>query len=159
MNTSTNTAATSERSVPRWVAWPVLIVCGGWLILTGLLWVVTGRTLPTINVRWASSVTGQQRVQIERELSLVLREPREERTGSYFVTQPDEQTLKKIVLHPLIEDTAFVSRGSFVLEHAPYARMWMGDRYPFLKRSELIYFSVLGCLAAGAVLLMPSHRA
>ena len=149
---------TSERSLPRWVAWPVFVVCGAWLLAIGILWVVTGKTVPTINVRWAASVTSQQRVQTERELSIVLREPQRDRTGIYFVPQADKETLKKIVLHPLVEDTAFVGRRTFELEHAPSARMWLGDRYRFLKRSDLMYLSALGCLIASAVLLLPSHH-
>ena len=149
---------TAERSIPRWLAWPVLIVCGAWLLGTGLLWIVTSRSVPTINVRWARSVTSRQRVQAERELSIVLREPKEDRTGVYFVPRSDPATLKKIVLSPLVEDTAFVGRRTFDLQNAQYAHMWIGDRYRFLKRTDLMYLSVLGCLVAGAVLLLPAYH-
>lgn len=149
---------TSERSIPRWLAWPALIVCGSWLLGIGLLWVVTSKSVPTINVRWAPSVTSRQRVQAERELSIVLREPKEDRTGIYFVARSDPETLRRIVLSPLVEDTAFVGRRTFALEHPPYARMWIGDRYRFLKRTDLLYLSALGAVVALAVLLLPAHR-
>ena len=149
---------TAERSIPRWLAWPVLLVCGSWLLVTGLLWVATSTSVPTINVRWAPSVTSRQRVQAERELSIVLREPKEDRTGIYFVPRSDPEILRKIVLSPLVEDTAFVGRRSFALDHPPYARMWIGDRYRFLKRTDLLYLSALGCLVAVAALLLPAHH-
>ena len=119
---------------------------------------VTSQSVPTINVRWAHSVTSRQRVQAERELSIVLHEPKEDRTGIYFVPRSDPETLKKIVLSPLVEDTAFVGRRTFDLQNAQYAHMWIGDRYRFLKRTDLMYLSVLACLVAGAVLLLPAHH-
>jgi hypothetical protein len=154
---SNHAPATSRRSVPRWLAWSVLTISAVWLILTGSLWLLTGKSLPLIQVRWASSVTAEQRVQVERELSLILREPAAGRTGTYYVTQSDEQTLKRIVSHRLVEDTAHVSRSRFVLEDAPYGRLWIGDTVPVLKRSDLRYLSVLGFLA-GAATLITSRR-
>ena len=154
---SNHASATSQRSIPRWLAWSVLTVSAAWLILTGSLWLATGKSLPVINVRWASSVTADQRVQAEHELSLILREPASGRTGTYYVTQFDEQALKRIVVHPLVEDTAHISRSTFVLENAPYGHSWIGDSVPVLKRSDLRYLSVLGFLA-GAATLVTSRR-
>lgn len=150
----TATAVTQSRNPgSRWLAWTILSVCGAWLVVTGALWLVTGTSLPTINVRWGPSVTADQRVQLEQELSLVLHEPGNERTGRYFVTRSDAETLKRIVVHPLVEDTAFVSRSTFVLEGAPYVRTWIGDRMTLLKQPSLWLLGLLGVLASAATLV------
>jgi hypothetical protein len=155
---SNHATPTSERSVPKWLALSVFTVSAAWLILTGSLWLATGKSFPLINVRWGSSVSAEQRVQAERELGLILREPAARRTGTYYVTQYDEQMLKRIVTHPLVEDTAHVSRSTFVLEGAPYARWWIGDRWTVLKQPVLFFATVVGGLATAAVLLLPGHR-
>jgi hypothetical protein len=111
-----------------------------------------------VNERWASSVTADQRVQAEHDLLLILREPAVGRTGRYYVTQSDAQTLRRIVADPLVEDTAHISRSTFVLENAPYGHMWIGDRIPVLKRSDLMYLSILGCLAGAATLVTSARR-
>jgi hypothetical protein len=57
-----------------------------------------------------------------------------------------------------VEDTAHISRSTFVLENAPYGHMWIGDRIPVLKRSDLMYLSILGCLAGAATLVTSARR-
>jgi hypothetical protein len=134
-----------------------LTVSAAWLILTGSLWLLTGKSLPVVNVRWAPSVNAEQRLQAEYQLSLILIEPAAGRTGTYYVTQSDQRTLKRIVGDPRVDDTAHISRSTFVLENAPYRHMWMGDTVPVFKRSDLRYLSVLGFLA-GAATLITSRR-
>ena len=155
---SNHGSAPAPRAVPRWLAWSVLTPSAGWLIFTGSLWLVTGKSLPLVNVRWAASVNAERRVQAERELSLILREPAAGRTGTYYVTQTDEQSLKRIVTHPLVEDTAHISRSSFVLEGAPYARRWVGDDWTVLKQPGLFFAALVGVLVAAAVLFLPGYR-
>lgn len=116
------------------------------------MWLATGKTVPTINVRWVPNVSDEQRSQTERDLSLVWQESKEPRTVSYFLMETNQQNLENIVRHPLVEDTAFIDRASFVLNNPPSARTWIGDRFTSPWPSGLLYMSLLGCLIAGAAL-------
>jgi hypothetical protein len=131
-----------------------LVICAIWPITLGILWLVTGRTVPTINVRWVPGVPDEQRSQAERDLSLIWLEPKEPRTVTYFLMDAGEQKLEQIVRHPLIEDTAFIDRATFVLTNAPAARTWMGDRFTTPWPSALLYVSLVGCLISGVVLVL-----
>jgi hypothetical protein len=148
-----NSTAQPPNSGGRLLAKIVLYVCGAWLVVVGVLYVTTGSTVPTINVRWAASVTAEQRRQLEQQMSLVLQEPGNERTGRYFVTQPTVENLKQIVINPMVEDTAFVSRSTFVLEGAPQVHMWMGDRVRILKSLTLLGLCAIGVVASAATLV------
>jgi hypothetical protein len=148
-----NSPTSSPGSGGRLLAKSVLYVCGAWLVIVGILYVATGSTLPTINVRWAPSVTAEQRMQLEQQFSLVLQEPGNQRTGRYFVTDPTVENLKQIVISPMVEDTAFVSRSTFVLEGAPQVHMWMGDRVRILKNLVLLGLCVIGVVASAGTLL------
>lgn len=138
----------------RWLPKGILCISAAWLVVTGMLWMVTGKSLPTINVRWSPSVTAEQRRQLEQDFSLVLQEPGNERTGRYFVTDPSQENLKRIVVHPQVEDTAFVSRSTFVLEGAPTVHTWIGDRVRILKNPLVLYASILGLVASAAALVV-----
>jgi hypothetical protein len=110
--------------------------------------------LPTINVRWVPGLTGEQRSATEDELSLVWHEPKEPGTANYFVIDASQQNLQRIVVHPLIEDTAFINRSSFVLERQPSARMWVGHQFKTPWPSALLYLSLFGCLMSGVLLIL-----
>ena len=127
-------------------------VCATWLVTVGVLWLTTGRTVPTVNVRWVSGIVDESRSTAERDLSLVLHEPSSPDTASYFLTDANPSNVERIVLHPLVEDTAGLNRGSFALEDPQYVRMWIGDRFTTLRRPALLYLSVFGCLFSGAIL-------
>jgi hypothetical protein len=114
--------------------------------------VTTGEKVPTINVRWVAGTTGEQQSRAERELSLVWCEPKEPRTMTYFILDANRHSLEQIVVHPLVEDTHFINRGTFVLENAPLARMWVGDRFTSPWPSALLYVSLIGCLICGGVM-------
>jgi hypothetical protein len=117
-----------------------------------VLWVTTGEKVPTIHVRWVSGITGEQRSRAERELSLVWCEPKETGTARYFLIDANKHSLEQIVVHPLVEDTHFINRGTFILENAPYGRMWVGDRFTSPWPSALLYVSLIGCLICGGVI-------
>jgi len=131
-----------------------LVVCALWPTAVGLMWLTTGRTVPTINVRWVPAVSDEQRSQAERDLSLVWHESKEPRTVSYFLMETNQQNLEQIVRHPLVEDTAFIDRGSLVLTNPPSARTWIGDRLTSPWPSGVFYMSLFGCLISGVTLLL-----
>ena len=121
------------------------LVCAIWPVSMGILWLGTGRTVPMINIRWVPSITEEQRLQAERDLAVVWHEPREPGTVTYFLPEADPQNSLRIVVHPLVEDTAFIDRRTGELENPPQARMWMGDRFTTPWPSALLYASLFGC--------------
>ena len=138
-------------------------VCATWLVTISVIWLTTGRTVPLIKVRWVSDITNESRSTTERDLSLVLHEPRPPDTASYFLTDAHPPNVERIVLHPLVEDTAGLNRGTFALENPQYVRMWIGDRHTvmvndremrssWLLLPNLMYLSVFGCLYSGTIL-------
>ena len=136
------------------LALAALAVCAIWPITLGIMWLVTGRTVPTINVRWVPDVPDDRRSEAERELSLIWQLPREPRTVTYYLMDADRQNLERIVTHPLVEDTAFIDRATFVLTNAPTARTWAGDRFTTPWPSALLYLSLIGCLICGVILVL-----
>jgi hypothetical protein len=127
-------------------------ICAAWPITLAILWVTTGERVHTIDVRWVSGMTGEQRSRAERELSLVWCEPKEPGTMRYFLIDESKHSLEQIVAHPLVEDTHYINRGTFTLENAPHARMWAGDRFTSPWPSALLYVSLIGCLISGGVI-------
>lgn len=140
------------RSRSRTLALALFAVCTGWQATIGVLWLTTGQTLPTVNIRWVRGITAEDRSRAEKDLSLVVHQSKEPGTKSYFLLDPTEQNLRRIVLLPFVEDTAFINRGTFSLEGAPSVRMWFGDRHtmPWLLGS--LYLSLFGCLTSGVIL-------
>lgn len=136
----------------------LLATCSAWLLTLIVLWFTTGRLAPTIHVRWVPDTTNEQRGSAETRLSLVLHETREPTTASYFLLDTDPPNLKRIVLHPFVEDTQFINRGSFALANPPQNHMWIGDRFAILRSRSLLYLSILGWIASLAVLIVPLFR-
>jgi hypothetical protein len=132
----------------------VFVTCAIWPITLVVLWLTTGESVPTVNVRWVSGVNDQRRFEAEQDLSLVWFEPKEPGTVSYFLMDANAENVRRIVAHPLIEDTAFINRGTLVLENAPTARAWVGDRFTTLWPFALLYVSLFGCLIAGVELTL-----
>lgn len=150
-------AALTRQRGSRSQSWPatparwLFGVSAVWLLAVAGLWVATVKTVPVVNVRWVPRITGTERVEAEMTLSLVLFEPKEPGTASYFLPDADTSVLKQIVIHPLVEDTAFINRGSFVLDNAPSQQMWIGDRFRALRL--LLYLGVCGFAGSALVLL------
>ena len=124
--------ASSPTEAARWPR-PVLLVCVGWLLLVGVLWVATGRDVPVIHVRWAPSVTADERTQMETKFGFLVDRHLDGRTWRYIALTTDEPTLKAIVIDPRVDDTAFVGRGDFKLDHPPTVRLWAGRQFPALE--------------------------
>ena len=129
----------------------VLATCAAWVIVVGVMWLFA-KPLPIVNVRWVDDVSADTRAQTERALSLIPRDSGTTGAGRYFLSRADNDNLKQIVQHPLVEDTAFIDRGSFALDHPRYARMWIGERFqkPWLTWS--FYVGLWGAMIAALVL-------
>lgn len=140
----------SRRSVTLVLA--AFVVCAVWPVTLAVLWLATGRILPTINVRGAPGTTDEPRSSTEKELSRLWYEPREAGTVRYSLDETGQQSLERIVLHPLVQDTAFINRGSFVLDNAPSARIWNGRQFVAPQVSGWLYLRAIGCLISGVVL-------
>lgn len=124
------------------------VVCAIWPVILGLLWVTTARTVPSIKVRWVPGVADGTRSAAERDLSLVWRAPNEPRTVTYLLMDSNAENIRRIVHHPLVEDTAFIDRAAYTLTNAPTERTWAGDRFAPWPR-VLLYasaFGLFGCL-------------
>jgi hypothetical protein len=152
--TEENDHVAGGRSRSTKVRLALLAVCAAWPLALAVLWVASGKTVPTIHVRWVQGVTGAQRSATEGELSLVWHEARDPGTASYVLDDASVQNVQRIVGHPLVEDTAFVNRSSFVLENAPQAHTWAGDEFTTRWPSAFLYLSLIACLALGVDLLL-----
>ena len=131
--------------------------CAAWLVIVAILWQTTARMVPTVNVRWVENVSDAQKTATEQELSLVPHETLGPNTVNYFLVDTAQENTKRIVVHPLIEDTAFISRGSFMLENPPLARMWLGHRFKVLASPVLLVVVGLGCLTFAEFGFGPLH--
>ena len=126
-----------------------VVVCAVWPCIMGLLWVTTGRTVPLIKVRWVPGVADSTRSTTERDLSLVWRAPNEPRTVTYLLMDSNPENIRRIVHHPLVEDTGFIDRVAYTLTNAPSERTWAGDRFTTPWPWALLYaglFGLFGCL-------------
>jgi hypothetical protein len=130
--------------------WVAFLVCAVSPITMGILFFATSKAVSTINIRWVTGITEAQRQQAERELSVVWQEAREPRTVRYFLIDADQANLRKIVVHSLVEDTAYINRGTLVLEDAPPALMWIGSQFSTAWPSVLLYTSLIGCVISAA---------
>lgn len=128
------------------------VICAAWPITLAIFWATTGEKVPTINVRWVSGITGEQRSRAERELSLFWYESKEPGTVRYFLIDANTYSLEQIVGHPLVADTHYINRGTFVLENAPRERMWIGDRFTSPLPSVLLYVSLIGYVLSSVMI-------
>lgn len=123
-------------------------VCAIWPGIFGILWMTTARTVPIVKVRWVAGVADDTRAATERDLALVWRAPNEPRTVTYLLMDSNPENIRRIVHHPLVEDTAFIDRAAYALTNAPTERTWAGDRFAPWPRA-LLYasaFGLFGCL-------------
>src|SRR5262245_25203206 len=97
-----------KRSGARTLAIVLFAVCAGWLTLLGMLRLTTARPVPIVNIRWAKRASIEQRTNLAQNLSLVLDEPKGGDTASYFVLDTGPDNLMRIVVNPLVEDTAYI---------------------------------------------------
>lgn len=119
----------------------------------GILWVTTNRTVPLVKVRWVSGVADDTRASSERDLSLVWRAPDESRTASYLLLDSTAENIRRIVQHPLVEDTAFIDRTAYALSNPPTERTWAGERFTTPWPWALLYVSVFGLFVCSISLL------
>ena len=126
------------------------------LVVTGLVcWAVAGTAYGvlrltfgdrpvSVDVRWAATVDGAARVQLEQRYRLARPEPNGDRTFSYALTDRSRENVRNLVVDPAVEDTNNIDRpASRVESSAP----WL----PYVTPSPIIpvgleYLSVLGFL-------------
>ena len=123
-------------------------VCAIWPGILGLLWITTNQTVPLVKVRWVPGIADDTRSATERDLSLVWRESNEPRTVTYRLLDASAENIRRIVQHPLVEDTAFIDRATYALSDPPTERTWAGDRFTTRWSWALLYarlFGLFGC--------------
>jgi len=69
-----------------------------------------------VNVRWALSVTGDDRLRLEQQFGLIDAERQSERTWSYLLTDRSRAKISALVQDPNVEDTAHIDRSAFRLQ-------------------------------------------
>jgi hypothetical protein len=137
----------------RALARVAFLLCAAWPIAMGVMFFATAKAVPTINIRWVAQMSEAQRLQAEHDLSVVWQQARERRTVRYFLIDADRANLRRIVTHPLVEDTAYINRGTLVLEDAPPALIWGGNRFSTGWPLTLLYASLIGCVICAALIL------
>ena len=142
----------------RTVILAACVACALWPAIVGILWVTTSRTVPLVKVRWVPGVADDTRAATARDLSLVWRLRDESRTETYLLQDSTTENIRRIVQHPLVEDTAFIDRSAYALRHAPAVRTWAGDRALSGSWSRtLLYASVIGLFVCLTSLLYPAR--
>jgi hypothetical protein len=147
-----------KQSSARTLAIALFVGCAGWLILVAMLRLTTARPVPIVNIRWAKHASVEQRKSLARDLSLVLDEPKGGDTAAYFVLDAGASNLMRIVVNPLVEDTAYIDRNAYTLVNPPTGQMWIGSRYPALKFPGLIYLCLTVCIISGVALELRARR-
>lgn len=66
-----------------------------------------------VNVRWAPTVTDDDRLRLERQFGLIDAERQPERTWSYLTTDRSRARIAALVQHPGVEDTQHIDRSAF----------------------------------------------
>ena len=100
-----------------------------------------------INVRWKADVTEARRAALEQELRLTAGHPTEGTTWTYLLTDPSTDSIRGIVQHPSVDDTAHINRIRFRPELA-YDR----------ERRIIAYSVVLGAVGGMAILVVMLRR-
>lgn len=135
----------------RTIALIIFAVSACWLAAVAVMW-MAGTNVPTVNVRWKAGISDAERAKAETYLTLVLHEPKEPGTNNYFILDTSAHNVGALVQHPLIEDTAFIDRGSFTLDNPPAGRMWLGTRFSKTLLLGSLYLSIFGFLTGGIAL-------
>ena len=126
------------------------------LVVTGLVcWAVAGTAYAvlrltfgdrpvSVDVRWAATVDGAARVQLEQRYRLARPEPNGDRTFSYALTDRSRENVRNLVVDPAVEDTNNIDRPASRVESS-------APSLPYVTPSPIIpvgleYLSVLGFL-------------
>lgn len=117
------------------------------LMMTGATWWSTVREAPVVRVRWTAAVETSAREAAAKQYALVSYGVAEGTTHTYLALRANPVTLVALITDPRVEDTAYVDRGTGIVEPGgPAARVWLGDEHPVAG----------GLLVAGAVLSLLS---
>lgn len=127
-----------------------VLVLGAAVAAAAAAWILS-RTLADgpvpINVRWKADVTEPRRIALERELRLIEDHHTEGTTWAYLLTDPSTDSIRRIVQHPSVDDTAHLNRIRFRPEFA-YDR----------TRRIAAYSVVLGAVGGVALLVVMLRR-
>jgi hypothetical protein len=90
---------------------------GAFVVAMVLAWGILSLVFPVepvaIHVRWASWVTGAQRVELERQFQLQDREQSDGTTWSYRLADPSTDTIRALVQDEHVEDTDGLDRNRY----------------------------------------------
>jgi hypothetical protein len=100
-----------------------------------------------INVRWKGDVDAARRASLARHLHLAEGRPTEGTTWAYLLTDPSTASIRAIVQHPSVDDTAHVNRVSFRPDFAH-------DQ----ERRAILHGALIGGGGAVVALMWMAHR-
>jgi hypothetical protein len=100
-----------------------------------------------LNVRWKADVDASRRAMLEQQLHLTQGEPTEGSTWAYRLPDPSTNTIRAIVQHPSVDDTAHINRVRFRPELSQ-------DR----ERRAIAYAVPIGGIGAIGALLWIARR-
>ncbi len=121
------------------------VVAGG--VAAGVLLKAMSAGPVPVNVRWKPDVNDSRRLELETQLHLTEGHPTEGSTWAYRLTDPSTDSIRTLVEHPSVDDTAHINRIRFRPEFA-YDR----------TRRVIFYSIVAGALGALVFLIQVLRR-
>ncbi len=100
----------------RGVALPALLALASSAVVGWLASFAASQQPVLLNVRWAPELAADEMARTERSLGLVRDVAVGERAWRYLVGDRSEDSLRAIVLHPLVEDTGGIDRRTLAIE-------------------------------------------
>ena len=115
------------------VQWLLLgILISAYLAAASLAWLhfTQGPPAQRVNIRWAPSVTAEERARIERDAGLVDPRPFEGRTWQYFLRRRSRAAIQRLISDPRVEDTFHIDRAALRVQVdranlSPRLRTWL----------------------------------
>ena len=118
----------------------------------GTLRLTYGRRPAYVNVRWATTVDGATREQVERAYRLTRGEHREGRTWGYYLTDLSVSNIRGLVESPTVEDTHQIHRTAFRVWRTATRGAYLSARPAWI--AGMLEFLVPALLAVGALALV-----
>ena len=98
----------------------IAVLLLGFVVAGGVAAWVLLATLPvgavSVNVRWKPDISATQRADLERQLHLTEGYPTEGTTVAYVLTDSSIESIRALVTHPNVDDTAHIDRNRFLPE-------------------------------------------
>lgn len=138
----------SLRALGVWRALALLVVgfvvtgaLAAWLLSTA----ITPQPVP-IHIRWKTDVGDTERASLEQQFHVVDGHRTEGTTFVYLLTDPSTASIRTIVQHPRVDDTAHINRIRFRPE------------FGYDRTRRIIFYSVLAGGAGALVFLLQGAR-